>query len=210
MGPDAYDPLLADQDRDRDMEAAPATQAQAPSSWPLSATETRAPRLTTGSFSLARLGITKLQKRPVVRWAGLAIALGATVWLLYPYFSALGLLLDRRPGYGKAGSPSMAFPDVVDMGVVDVPLDAGPAGGGGGDAGSKRPPFGLSEPIFVGEDRPDWDARREKVKIAYKHALTGYLAHAFPNDELAPLTGSYTNKFVVCLLSWLRVDFFLI
>ena len=42
MGPDACDPLLADQDRDRDMEAAPATQALAPSSWPSSATETRA------------------------------------------------------------------------------------------------------------------------------------------------------------------------
>ncbi len=76
----------------------------------------------------------------------------------------------------------MVFPGEVDAGV---PL------------GSKLPPFGLGEPTFVGIDHPDWDGRREKVKAAYKHALTGYLKHAFPNDELAPVTGSYTNKSVV-------------
>jgi hypothetical protein len=83
----------------------------------------------------------------------------------------------------------MAFPDVVDLGVVDVPPP-------GHDAGQK-PPFGLDGPIFVGMDRPDWGSRREKVKAAYQHALAGYMDHAFPNDELAPLTGSYTNKSVV-------------
>ena len=165
-------------------EAAPA----APSSPLMETGHFPARRLATRSFSLARLGLLKLSEKPVVRWAGLVVALGATVWVLYPYFLALGLFLDRRPG---GGSPSMAFPDVVDVGVV---VDAGAHGAG------QRPPFGLDEPIFVGMDHADWVSRREKVKAAYQHALTGYMDHAFPNDELAPLTGTYTNKSVVAFL----------
>lgn len=109
--------------------------------------------------------------------------------------------MDRRPGgVGKAGGgTSMAFPDVVDVGVaVDAPSAGHDAGG--------RPPFGLDDPIFVGMDHADWDARREKVKAAYQHALTGYMDHAFPNDELAPLTGSYTNKSVVAFCSFFVVS----
>ena len=98
----------------------------------------------------------------------------------------------------------MVFPEEVDVGVtLDPP---------GLAAGSKIPPFGLGEPTFVGMDRPDWDGRREKVKAAYKHALTGYLEHAFPNDELAPVTGSYTNKWIFVFLRraclWLIFFFF--
>ena len=201
MGPHAYYHPIDDH---RDMEqAAPGAPSSRPSTGPPTEELTRhfpAP----GPFSLARLGLSKLVKKPIVRWAGLCVALGATVWVLYPYFFALGLFLDRRPG-GHAnksggGSPSMAFPDVVDLGVVDVP----PAGH---DAGQK-PPFGLDGPIFVGMDRPDWGSRRGKVKAAYQHALTGYMDHAFPNDELAPLTGSYTNKsVVVAFLAWFVLTF---
>lgn len=148
-----------------------------------------------GSSSLPHLDLSQYQKKPIVRWAGLAIVLGVSAWLLYPYFLGLASLLDKRPGYLK--SPSMVFPDEVDVGV---PLDA---------VGSKLPPFGLGEPTFVGIDRPDWNGRREKVRAAYKHALTGYLDHAFPNDELAPVTGAYTNKLVVVIFfRVLVVDFF--
>ncbi|KAF8622486.1 hypothetical protein AX15_006976, partial [Amanita polypyramis BW_CC] len=75
----------------------------------------------------------------------------------------------------------------------------GGGGGGGGVSGTND-----TGVIQTGADRPphlqdesisSWDDKREQVKNAYKHALKGYLTYAFPNDELAPLSGTFTNKY---------------
>ncbi|KIL65318.1 glycoside hydrolase family 47 protein [Amanita muscaria Koide BX008] len=50
-------------------------------------------------------------------------------------------------------------------------------------------------PNDTSSTNPIWNERKLQVTAAYKHALAGYLAHAFPNDELAPISGNYTNKY---------------
>ncbi|TFK74956.1 seven-hairpin glycosidase [Pluteus cervinus] len=40
-----------------------------------------------------------------------------------------------------------------------------------------------------------WDDRAEQVKQAFVYAYDSYEKHAFPSDELLPLTGGYVNNF---------------
>ena len=40
----------------------------------------------------------------------------------------------------------------------------------------------------------NWDARANAVKQAFVHAYRGYETHAFPEDELLPLTNSSETK----------------
>jgi mannosidase alpha-like ER degradation enhancer 1 len=37
---------------------------------------------------------------------------------------------------------------------------------------------------------------REKVREMFYHAYAGYMAHAFPHDELRPLSRTYTNSLI--------------
>ncbi|KAG6890086.1 hypothetical protein C0995_012035 [Termitomyces sp. Mi166 len=41
---------------------------------------------------------------------------------------------------------------------------------------------------------PKWSARADKVKEAFVHAYDGYRHHAFPNDELRPVSGTGINS----------------
>ena len=58
------------------------------------------------------------------------------------------------------------------------------------------PPY--SWPTHPEEDDPDrhadWAARANAVKQAFAHAYHGYETHAFPEDELLPLTNSSEMK----------------
>lgn len=38
-----------------------------------------------------------------------------------------------------------------------------------------------------------WDERKGEVKEAFLHAYDGYMRHAFPADELAPVSGKATR-----------------
>ncbi|KAF4610263.1 hypothetical protein D9613_010302 [Agrocybe pediades] len=40
-----------------------------------------------------------------------------------------------------------------------------------------------------------WDARKEEVREAFKHAWAGYKNRAMPNDELLAVSGGYSNKY---------------
>ncbi|KAF9466320.1 glycoside hydrolase family 47 protein [Collybia nuda] len=40
-----------------------------------------------------------------------------------------------------------------------------------------------------------WERRKNEVKDAYVHALSGYLKHAFPHDELLSVSGRKSDKF---------------
>ena len=62
----------------------------------------------------------------------------------------------------------------------------------------------LTTPLTLSSSQPDsrpWTAgeklaMREEVRDMISHTYTGYMAHAFPHDELKPLTGSYTDSWV--------------
>lgn len=63
-------------------------------------------------------------------------------------------------------------------------------GGGKEEPGSHRPPS--SGP---GSDSSvSWAERAERVKEAFVHAYHGYEEHAFPKDELLPLSNGSVNK----------------
>ena len=48
-----------------------------------------------------------------------------------------------------------------------------------------------------GDPAPERVRLREKVREMFHHAYDGYMAHAFPHDELRPLTRSYTDSLVL-------------
>lgn len=63
-------------------------------------------------------------------------------------------------------------------------------GGGKEEPGAHRPPS--SGP---GSDSTvNWTERAERVKEAFVHAYHGYEEHAFPKDELLPLSNGSVNK----------------
>ncbi|KAG6813871.1 hypothetical protein H0H92_006278 [Tricholoma furcatifolium] len=71
--------------------------------------------------------------------------------------------------------------DFSDYGTPDFPSHLRPP-----------PPLPWMHPS---EPDPKWAARAEKVKEAFVHAYEGYKAHAFPMDELVPVTGEGINNF---------------
>ena len=46
-------------------------------------------------------------------------------------------------------------------------------------------------------EEPDiWESRKNEVRNALKHAWSGYKSIAYPDDELLPVSGGRSNKFV--------------
>lgn len=52
---------------------------------------------------------------------------------------------------------------------------------------------------------PLWNDRAQQVKNAFVHAYTGYMDHAFPADELLPISAEKTDKYRVFVTSYLDV-----
>ena len=46
-------------------------------------------------------------------------------------------------------------------------------------------------------EREKWAKRKQKVKNAFARAYVGYRNHAFPSDELKPVSGGKTDKYVL-------------
>lgn len=61
----------------------------------------------------------------------------------------------------------------------------------------------LPRPLFSPPSPSLWKQRQDQVRQAYVHAITGYNTHAFPHDELLPLSGGKINK-SVCPFPQLR------
>ncbi|KAF8628837.1 hypothetical protein AX17_005897 [Amanita inopinata Kibby_2008] len=120
-------------------------------------------------------------KRPIVRWIafGSVIVIGA--WLLHPYFLEYWYQRDNRPAF------------LPDWPAATVVVEDKVGGNGTKTSPESVPSYLEDVPIDTGSS--DWPKRKEQVKSAYKHALTGYMERAFPNDELAPLSGGFTNKY---------------
>lgn len=47
------------------------------------------------------------------------------------------------------------------------------------------------------EDHTIWRIRRDQVREAFKHAWAGYRSIAYPADELFPVSGGKSNKYVL-------------
>ncbi|KDR73258.1 hypothetical protein GALMADRAFT_72667 [Galerina marginata CBS 339.88] len=56
-----------------------------------------------------------------------------------------------------------------------------------------RPIKGPPQPSL--EEQETWDARKNEVKEAFKHAWTGYKTRAFPSDELMAVSGGKSDKY---------------
>lgn len=59
------------------------------------------------------------------------------------------------------------------------------------------PPNGPLPPTK--EEQDVWEPRKEEVRNAFKHAWSGYMDIAYPNDELLPLSGGQSNKLLFFL-----------
>ncbi|KAF8628835.1 hypothetical protein AX17_005895 [Amanita inopinata Kibby_2008] len=118
--------------------------------------------------------------RRIIRWIALGTVIVTSIWLLHPYFPEYW--------YERAGLPDY---------LQDWPLDPIV----GEDKSSDNVTAGLEKlPSHIDDEAvnvrpPDWSQRKEQVKNAFKHALTGYMEHAFPNDELAPLYRGFINHY---------------
>lgn len=72
----------------------------------------------------------------------------------------------------------------------DAPYDLSPHNGPPHD----EPPPHVETPPPIVDVEPPWASRKAQVRDAYIHALKGYKEHAFPSDELMPVSGGKSNK----------------
>lgn len=112
--------------------------------------------------------------RPQVRWLffGCVFMSFALYWLWSPYYYNI---LDPS-------SVGIPLPWIIEPGA---PLQ------------SPLPP--LSPPQPKPKPQVSWDKRKDEVRDAFVHALTGYMKYAFPDDELLSLSGGKSNKSVTSL-----------
>ncbi|KAK2462665.1 hypothetical protein APHAL10511_005398 [Amanita phalloides] len=126
----------------------------------------------------AKLPSPRLARHHLIKGSVICILLTLILCasLLYPYLSLVRGFLGVQPD-SMTGSLRLPLPD-----ATDIPSQS-------------QPTHGQDEPLYSGDSDPVWTYRKGQVKNAFKHALAGYLQYAYPNDELAPLTGTFTNKF---------------
>ncbi|KAF9464248.1 glycoside hydrolase family 47 protein [Collybia nuda] len=110
--------------------------------------------------------------RPQARWLFLICVLTslALYWLWSPYYGPL------EPGSINIPLPWKSEPVVS----LEVPLPS---------------PVPEYPPPPPPKPQVSWEKRKEEVRDAFVHALSGYMQHAFPYDELLPLNGGKTNNF---------------
>lgn len=110
--------------------------------------------------------------RPQVRWLFLgSMFMSFTLyWLWSPYYY-----------------------NPLDHGSIDIPLPW-----------SIEPGVPLQSPLPSLPPPPpkpqvSWDKRKDEVRDAFVHALSGYMQYAFPDDELLSFSGGKSNKSVTFL-----------
>ncbi|PFH46692.1 glycoside hydrolase family 47 protein [Amanita thiersii Skay4041] len=153
-------------------------------------------------------------RRPFVRWLAFGCVFTVFIWSIHP------TLLSYSLGSGFGSSP---YPNTTVEGNGNNTLSDAESGVPFGEEGAVRPIPGMGSLTLGGSTTAGiippttttattgtttgghgdgyqdniaiWKSRKEKVRDAYRHALEGYMAHAFPNDELMPLSGGSTNKY---------------
>lgn len=129
--------------------------------------------------ALARISKMKgenwLGRRPILRWVTLAcVVIGTLLFFTHPVSLST---IKSYAGYEE-----------------DLLVNPGPASG--------KQTTAPSPPSATGPSRPElgssalWDARKEEVRQTFLHAWRGYMSKAFPNDEVLPISGRNSNKYV--------------
>ena len=110
--------------------------------------------------------------KPMVRWSVLACVVIAVIWF--------GDLLSLA---GKSELLSRPWPwdsPITTTATTTNHLRL--------PSNSPRPP--------TKEEQDVWEPRKNEVRNAFKHAWSGYKSIAYPYDELLPVSGGRSNKFL--------------
>ena len=118
-----------------------------------------------------------LRSKPLVRWLALACIVIAVIWFGHLWsFGRSELFLHRYPWH----SPNLNTNHLHRPSIV--------------------PPLPPTK-----EEQDVWEPRKNEVRNALKHAWSGYKSIAYPYDELLPVSGGRSNKFICFPLSYLSI-----